>query len=328
MMTKRIGILTWLFWIFLGAIVLVGAFGLSSYFTVSDLVGDAMDRSSSEGEVEVFKRKGDVAVLEIDYPIFESRYEVRAIDEAADNKTIKALLVRLNSPGGAVGASQEIFDALIRYRASKKPVYCSFGDVAASGAYYIAAGCEKIYANEGTLTGSIGVIMHFLNLKDLYSWAKVSPNVIKAGRYKDIGSDNRLMTDEERKLLQEMMDGVHSQFKNAIVKNRQMKIEVVDEFADGRIFSGAQALDLGFVDALGNEHDAIEAVFKAAGGLGKASVVREERYYKPLRGSFRFAKDKGTDMESVLANFLPTASLKIKPGVPYFLPSWFLGDKK
>src|SRR4029077_13140783 len=143
---------------------------------------------------------------------------------------VKAIVLRLNSPGGAVAPSQEIYQAVKNY---KKPIVASMSSVAASGAYYVACGAKKVYANPGTITGSIGVIMEFANLEKLYEWAKIKRFSIKTGRFKDVGAEYREMTADERALLQNMVDDVLSQFTLAVSEGRNIPLETVKEIADG-----------------------------------------------------------------------------------------------
>ncbi|MGD2064157.1 MAG: signal peptide peptidase SppA [Nitrospirota bacterium] len=180
------------------------------------------------------------------------------IELLASNPHVRGLVLRVDSPGGGVAPSQEIHDALVRFQGDgDRPVVVSMGNVAASGGYYVSCGAEKIVANAGTLTGSIGVIMHFTQFHDLLDRLGVHAEAIKTGAFKDIGSPTREMTDEERALLEGVLDDVHGQFVAAIVEGRGMPEEVVRALADGRIFSGQQAKERGLVDELGGLHDAI-----------------------------------------------------------------------
>jgi len=219
---------------------------------------------------------GAVGVVEIDGIIMDSRKAVKRIQQLEKDPEVKAVLVRINSPGGAVGPSQEIYDSLVRL---KKPTIASMGSIAASGGYYIAAGTKRVFANAGTLTGSIGVIMEFANLEKLYEWAKVQRYAIKTGKFKSIGADYRAMSDEERQLLQALVDDVLSQFVEAVSKGRNLPTEKVREIADGRIFSGSQALGLGLIDEVGGMEAAIEAAAKLGGIEGKPRVLypRDDR---------------------------------------------------
>lgn len=217
---------------------------------------------------------GSVGVIELNGPIMESKKILKKLASFEEDDSIKAVVLRLNSPGGAVAPSQEIYDAV---RAYQKPLVASMGSVAASGAFYIAMGAKKIFANAGTLTGSIGVIMEFANLSKLYEWAKVQRYAIKTGRFKDAGAEYKEMDTESRALLQALVDDVLMQFKDAVVKGRRQSLEKVTAIADGRIFSGAQALKLGMVDQLGGIQDAINEAGKLAKIKGKPKVVYPDR---------------------------------------------------
>lgn len=222
---------------------------------------------------------GAVGVVEIDGMILDSKKTVKRIRALEESAQVKAIVVRLNTPGGAVGPSQEIYESL---RKAKKPTVASMGSIAASGGYYIAMGAKKVYANAGTLTGSIGVIMEFANLEKLYEWAKVQRYAIKTGKFKSIGSDYRAMTEEERTLLQTLVDDVLSQFVGAVSAGRNLPEAKVREIADGRIFSGSQAKALGLIDELGSFQDAVEAAAKLGGIQGEPRVV----YPRPDRAKW------------------------------------------
>lgn len=312
-------------WSFLVVLGLSAAFGFSIFYNVEKVVRRLGVGSTEES----FSSSGNLAVLEIKGVIDDPESALRDIEELEDKASIKAVVVRVSSPGGAVGPTQEIYNALLRLRAKKK-LLCSFGDIAASGGYYLAAACEKIYANPGTLTGSIGVIMHFMNLKDLYQWAKVQPVTLKAGKFKDIGNESRLMTDEEKTLMQEMLTDVHNQFKEAIRKSRKMPADVVETYADGRVFSGAQAKALGFVDELGGEFEAIRAAAKLAGITGKPEVIRaNEGRGRPKISDFFEGKFANAILNRLLHQVkAPGAvtSFSLKEGVPYFLPANYAGS--
>ena len=224
----------------------------------------------SDGGISI--PSGDkIAVIEINGVIIDSKDALEEIKAVYKNDKVKGVVVRINSPGGGVAPSQEIY-AELRRLAAIKPVVASLSSVAASGGYYIAAAADKIVANPGTLTGSIGVIMDFSNMQGLFEKIGLKNHVIKSGKYKDIGSPNRDMTLDERKLLQNVIDNVYNQFVLAIVEGRGLEKEAVKKFADGRIFSGEQALELKLVDSLGSITDAIELTAKIAGIKGEPKV--------------------------------------------------------
>jgi len=233
-------------------------------------------KMGSHGAAGAFLASGNgaVGVIELNGVIMDSRSTLRKLEDFEESPRIKAVVLRLNSPGGAVAPSQEIYQAVKNY---KKPLVVSMSSVAASGAYYVAMGAKKVYANPGTITGSIGVIMEFANLEKLYEWAKIQRYVIKTGKFKDVGAEYREMSPEERALLQNMVDDVLSQFKQAVVDGRKLTMEQVTEVADGRIFSGSQAKNAKLVDELGTLQDAINDVAKMAKVEGKPEIVYPEK---------------------------------------------------
>jgi len=185
---------------------------------------------------------------------------LKSLRKAGKDNHIKAILLRINSPGGTVPASQELSDEIIELRSKNKPVVVSMGDLAASGGYYISSAADTIVAEPGTLTGSIGVILSSLNMKGLGDKLGVAPEVIKSGKFKDIASPYRPMTPEDRAILQELIFDSYDQFVSAVAKGRKMKVEDVKKIADGRIYSGRQALKIGLVDKLGGYDTAIDTL--------------------------------------------------------------------
>lgn len=218
--------------------------------------------------------QGSVGVVELKGMIMDSKKILRQLERFEESSEVKAVVLRLDSPGGSVAPSQEIYEAVKGY---KKPLVVSMGSVAASGAYYIACGAKKVFANPGTITGSIGVIMEFLDLSKLYEWAKIHRYAIKTGKYKGSGAEYRELNPEERALLQTMIDDVLVQFKTAVAEGRKLPMEQVTEVADGRIFSGSQAKAAKLVDELGTLNDAIEAAAKEAKIEGKPRVVYPQK---------------------------------------------------
>ena len=227
-------------------------------------------RSLSGGGIAI--PSGDkIAIIEIDGVIIDSKETLEEIEGVSKNDKVKGVVIRINSPGGGVAPSQEIYSEL-RKLSSIKPVVASLSSVAASGGYYIASAANKIVANSGTLIGSIGVIMDFSNVQGLFEKVGLKNNVIKSGKYKDIGSPHRDMTLDERRLLQSVIDNVHGQFISAIVDGRKLDRELVEKVADGRVFSGEQALVMKLVDSLGTINDAIEITATMASIEGEPKV--------------------------------------------------------
>lgn len=213
-----------------------------------------------------------VAVLKVEEIILDSAKYLESITKIKKDKNIKAVVVRINSPGGAVGPSQEIFSELNKLR-DTLPVIASIGGVGASGGYYIACSAEKIYANPGTITGSIGVIAQFASYEKLLEWAKVDVEVITSGEFKDVGSPFREMTNQDKKYIQELIDNVHTQFKTAVAESRDMDMKEVNAVADGKIFTGEQALELKLIDELGTITDAVAYAGKLGGIEGDPPVI-------------------------------------------------------
>ncbi|NIS74976.1 MAG: signal peptide peptidase SppA [Deltaproteobacteria bacterium] len=214
----------------------------------------------------------NVGVVKIEGIITDSATINESIRRFAKDENIKAIVLRINSPGGGVGPSQEIYEEVKKLR-DKKVVVASIGAVGASGGYYIACGADKIVANPGSITGSIGVIMEFLNLKELIEKLGMKGMVVKSGPLKDVGNPLRDMTEEERELLKTLIDNIHYQFVDAVADGRKLERSKVEIIADGRIFSGEQAKELGLVDILGNFYDAIDVSAKISGIKGEPRLV-------------------------------------------------------
>ena len=217
-----------------------------------------------------------VAVVDITGVITRADATIRLLHTYRDDSSIKAIVIRINSPGGSVAPVQEIYSELKKI---EKPIVASMGGSAASGGYYVACAADTIMANPGTLTGSIGVIMQFTQLKGLYDKVGLGHQVVKSGDFKDTGSPFRELTEPERVVLQATVDDVYNQFVDTIFEARGdllTRAEIV-ELADGRIFSGKQALESKLLDQLGNLPDAIETAGELAGIEGKPKVVRKEK---------------------------------------------------
>src|SRR5512143_101546 len=228
------------------------------------------------GPSEAFSFKEKIAVLPLEGAITESDSLVAQLVEFRKDRRIKAIILRVNSPGGGVGPSQEIYRE-IRKTIDVKKVVASMGSVAASGGYYVASAADKIVANPGTLAGSIGVIMEFVQAEELLEKIGVKGMVVKAGEFKDIGSPYRDMTAQEKKLLQDVIDDVHNQFIKAVAEGRNLPEADVRAIADGRIFTGQQALALKLVDQMGDLADSIRLAGSLAGIKGKPKVVEKKK---------------------------------------------------
>ena len=221
-----------------------------------------------------------IGVIEVRGVIDNVQESVKALKEFRQDVNVKAILVRIESPGGGIGPSQELYRE-IRRTIEEKPVVASMGGIAASGGYYIAAAANRIVANPGTITGSIGVISYFPNLRELFEKIGFSAVIIKSGRYKDTGNPGREMTQEEKALLQTTMDQAHSQFIRDVATGRNLPEEKVREIADGRILMGEAAQQLGLVDELGNFEDGV----KASAKLGKIEGEPDLLYAKKKKRS-------------------------------------------
>jgi len=213
-----------------------------------------------------------VAALELDGVISDSK---EFVDQLKDyGNRYRAVVIRIDSPGGGVAASQEIYEAIKKFRAeSKKKVVVSMGSVAASGGYYVACAADKIFANPGTITGSIGVIAEWYNYGDLLRWAKLESVVIKSGAFKDAGSGTRPLTEEEKAYFQNLISNMYNQFVSAVAGSRKMKEADVRKLADGRVYTGQEAKSDGLVDEIGTYQDAITEAAKLAGITGSPKVV-------------------------------------------------------
>ena len=251
--------------------------------------------------------KNKVAVLELTGVMTSSqdvgsramsaRKVIAQLEKYCEDDSVKAIVLRLDTPGGTVVAAQEIHGELMRLRAgSGKKIVVSMGDLAASGGYYVACAADRVFASPGTLTGSIGVIMQFPNYQGLFGKIGLGTNTIKSGEFKDVGNGAREMSDRDRKLLQGLVDDVYSQFVEAVAAGRRMTPEQVGPLADGRVFSGRQAKQLGLVDELGDLDAAIAAAGKLAGIEGTPEVIRET----PRRGIWEL-------LDARMAGILPAA---------------------
>ncbi len=226
------------------------------------------------GKTSRFAFGDKIAIIEVKGAITQSSGVIEEIQQHLADDGVKAIILRVDSPGGGVGPSQEIYREIMRIKSSsKRKVVTSMGSVAASGGYYIACASDLIVANPGTITGSIGVIMQFSNLEELLKKIGVKGVVLKSGEHKDIGSPFREMTPEEKRIMQEVLDNVHQQFIQAVAEGRKLDRSKVAQIADGRILTGEQAKNLGLVDQLGNLQDTIDITAKMVGIEGKPTVL-------------------------------------------------------
>jgi len=199
------------------------------------------------------------------------------LEKARENDSAKAVVLRIDSPGGSPAASEEVYNEIKRVQRAGKPVYTSMADVAASGGYYIASASDKIYADASTITGSIGVIWDSADLSGLYKKIGYTPEVVKSGKFKDIGSPNRPITPAERALIQGMIMDTYDQFVHAVASGRHMPVSQVKSIADGRVFTGRQALGVDLVDKIGGLHDTVRSAARAGGIKGEPKVIEYRR---------------------------------------------------
>ena len=247
-----------------------------------------------------------IGVVELTGTITDSKDIVGQLHELRKDDSIKAIVLRIDSPGGAVAPSQEIYRAVLRTKKTKK-VVCSMGTVAASGGFYVASACDKIYASPGTITGSIGVISEFPQVSQLMALAKVDVDTIKSGAMKDSGSPLRAMTEPERKFFQGFVNGVYEQFLDDVSEARKIPKETLRPLADGRILTGQQALEHHLIDELGNLEDAIDGAGKLAGASGEPVPV----FQKKPRGSLVGEMLRGA-VEGAIEAARPHGSIEVR----------------
>lgn len=233
--------------------------------------------SSDSKSLDFSSHGKKIGLLKIRDVIFSSESTVKLLEQFKKDNSIAGVLLRIDSPGGAVAPSQEIYRAVDELSASGKPVVVSMGNVAASGGYYIAAPADRIFANPGTITGSIGVIMQFPHYHGLLNKVGIKMTTIKAGKMKDIGNPNRNLTNEERTFLQNFIDNTHNQFINHVASSRKMDTTKVRELADGRIYTGEQALEAELIDSLGTFSDAMAYLRKITNVSDKVKPVTKYR---------------------------------------------------
>jgi protease IV len=229
------------------------------------------------GEEGITDGRTKIGVIQIEGVISSDLSErtVRQLTKYGDDASIKAIILRIESPGGGVASSQEIYEEVSRVRSGGKLVVASLGSVAASGGYYVACTADRIFANAGTLTGSIGVIVQLANAEELLRKVGVASTVITTGPFKDSGNPTRTLRPEERQVFQALVDDVYQQFVEAVAQGRNLPLDEVRQAADGRIYTGRQARDLRLVDELGSMQDAITYAASTLGIVGKPKLVQE-----------------------------------------------------
>jgi len=276
-------ILTGIFFLFLGGISLL----ISSFI-------------SQGSKTDIFSKKEGVGIIELKGLIVSSEQVLRHLAEFRNSPNVKSIILRIDSPGGAVGASQEIYQEVKRTN-EVKPVVASMGSIGASGGFYAALGADTIMANPGTMTGSIGVIIKFPNLEGLFEKIGYKSEVIKSGPLKDVGASNRPMSEEERNLMQDLIDNVYNQFVRDIAAARSMSEESIYKLADGRVYTGEQALEVGLIDSLGNFTDAITL----ASDLGGLDSKDPRLIYPKVDRKFSLLNLLTNAEQSLVDNFVP-----------------------
>lgn len=273
----------WLIILLVAVIVLGAAFVLGMFSFILS--------SSDEGGSIGFLGGDKVGVVKVEGTIISSDDAIEDIEKVRKDSAVASVILRVDSPGGSVGASQEILEA-VRALAKEKPVVASMGTVAASGGYYVALGAERILANPGTITGSIGVRMEHINVGRLLDWARIGHETLKSGKYKDIGAIDRPLTSEERRILEGVLRGLHEQFKKAVADSRNLDMAEVDRIADGRVFTGQEAIELGLVDTIGGFAKAIELAAAMGGIEGEPKLTypgKHRRWFMRLVEETRMA---------------------------------------
>lgn len=260
-------------WLIVVAIILLMGvlFLTASAYVITNIFGDNEDVIHKEG----------IGLVEVKGIILDSQETVKQLQSLGKNQKVKAVVLRIDSPGGVVGPSQEIYEA-VRKLNLKKKVVVSMGSLAASGGYYVAAPAARIFANPGSITGSIGVLMKFSNIEGLMDKIGMKAFTLKTGKFKDVGSPARTMSEQEKQMLQSVIDSTHSQFIKAVAMGRNLPVEHVRKLADGRIYSGEQALALKLVDQLGTMQDAVEEAGRLAGIKGEPELIRPPKKKKMI----------------------------------------------
>ncbi len=274
--------------------------GILFFSIIAAIIAAGRSESSSSDFFSTQK----VAIVPIEGEIFEARETLDLLHRYAESSTVRAIVVRINSPGGAVTPSQEIYEEIRKVRArSHKPIVASLDTVAASGGFYIASACDQIVSNPGSITGSIGVILQWMEIKDLVAWAKIKPETITSGAMKDAGSPYRDLTNAERAYLQRITVQLHRQFIGAVAQGRKGKMSLADveRIADGRVFTGEEALDLKLVDSLGNLDDAVNVAARLAHVRGRPGTIYPKRRKATLLDLLTNTDDSKTLVDRVLS---------------------------
>ena len=289
--------------------VVVGGGGFFLFLlAVFAIIYTSVKSDRSDGISSAFGDK--IAVVDLEGVIIEPKTVVGYLKRYGDDDSIKAIIIHVNTPGGGAAASQEIYEAVKRVRTQKKKrVVASIETVGASGGYYVASACDKIYANPASIVGSIGVIAEWYNYGELIKWAKMKDITIKTGEFKDTGSPTRDLTPAERAYLQALIDDMYTQFINAVAEGRKMKPEQVRAIADGKVWTGSQAMPLKLVDQLTDFQGAVDDTAKAVGISGEPTLVRPQKERRTLLDVLA-----GND----LADLIPTRAKLMETHVGFY----------
>ena len=310
-------------------LLLVFGFGLAlvffAFFAKFLLQSSKKDKSSYSFQMSG-KAKKYIGLIEIKGIILDNKEWLEQFDEFKKDDKVAALILRVNSPGGAVGSSQELHAAIKEIRTKhKKPVVISSVSINASGAYYMSVGADHIMVNPGTIMGSIGVIMQFSNMERLYNWAKIRRFNISSGHYKDIGSNYREMREDEKELFQSLINEVWQQFKLAVMKDRKLDTATLEAYADGRVFTGATAVELGFADEVGTFFDAVRKAASLAGlEEGEYELIQLKERFSFFQRLFSLFSSKFTPPWENLSREAVQSLLSKRGSQPLFLMPGFL----
>jgi len=257
-----------LFWLLLGG----GAFVLLTVVALALLLAYGGDSSGD------FAFGNRIQVVDVEGELVDSRPIIEQLKRYEDSKSVPAILLNVDSPGGGVAASQEIYTEIKRLREKKHKIVVAYmSSVGASGAYYVSCPADKIIANSGTIVGSIGVIAEWVNYGDLLQWAKLKDVTFKTGEFKDTGSPTRALTDREKAYFQGLIDDMYVEFVEAVAAGRKLDVEAVRVLADGRVFTGRDAKEKKLIDEIGNFQDAVDLTASLAGITGKPNLLRATR---------------------------------------------------
>jgi len=282
----------WLIGIF--AVLAIFFFFIVAFFMMLFNDSDTEDVSSGSA--------GTIAVVELNEEIVSSQHIVQQLKRYRENTAVRAIVLRVDSPGGGVAASQEIYEEVKKTREYGKPIVVSMGAVAASGGYYVAVGASRIVANPGSITGSIGVISQFMHVNALLEKIGVTSTTIKSGKLKDAGSPFRTPNEEDKKYFQEMIDDIYDQFVSTVAKERKLEKSLVKKYADGRVFTGRKAYELRLIDTLGTYQDAIKIAAQMAEIYGTPRVIKERKREKLSDMIFGEVRSELTGLKNELLN--------------------------